>query len=108
MARKLGSHSKDVSTKTRKKLPSLRRRDDSNTGNIQRRARSPQNNPYDADESDSEELPSEYPIQVCHLPNLKSSEFCEIISFLSKFSVPVIGSYAYAAYTNCSDLSLVG
>ena len=64
MARKVGSHSKDVNTKTRKKLPSLRRKDDSGTGNIQRRARSPPNNPYDADESDSEELPSEYPIQV--------------------------------------------
>lgn len=50
--------------KPRKKLPGLRRKDDANSGSTQRRARSPQNNPYDADESDSEELPSEYPIQV--------------------------------------------
>lgn len=67
MYRKIGSHSKDASAKPRKKLPSLRRRDDSNSSSIQKRARSPQNNPYDADESDSEELPSEYPIQLLDL-----------------------------------------
>ncbi|KAK3910453.1 Golgi-specific brefeldin A-resistance guanine nucleotide exchange factor 1 [Frankliniella fusca] len=67
LSRKPGSHSKDANTKTRKKLPSLRRREDLNSGSAQRRARSPQNNPYDADESDSEELPSEYPIQLLDL-----------------------------------------
>lgn len=65
--RKTGNLSKEVSTKTRKKLPSLRRREDGNSGSVQRRARSPQNSPYDADESDSEELSSEYPIQLLDL-----------------------------------------
>ncbi|XP_034244436.1 Golgi-specific brefeldin A-resistance guanine nucleotide exchange factor 1 isoform X2 [Thrips palmi] len=66
-SRKVASHNKDVSGKNRKRLPSLRRRDDPSSVSAQRRARSPQNNPYDADESDSEELPSEYPIQLLDL-----------------------------------------
>jgi len=52
---------KDV--KSRKKTQSGRRREEStNSSSHQssRRARSPQNNPYDADESDSEEVPSGY------------------------------------------------
>lgn len=67
LSRKPGSHAKDINAKPRKKLPSLRRREDPNSGIAQRRARSPQNNPYDADESDSEELSSEYPIQLLDL-----------------------------------------
>lgn len=47
--------------KSRKKAPGMKKKDD------HPRARSPANSPYDADESDSEEMPGGYqqvPIQV--------------------------------------------
>ena len=56
----LVSHGKESSMKVKKKTVSRKKEETY-------RARSPTNNPYDADESDSEELPSGYhqvPIQV--------------------------------------------
>lgn len=56
----LMSHGKESSMKVKKKTVSRKKEETY-------RARSPTNNPYDADESDSEELPSGYhqvPIQV--------------------------------------------
>lgn len=96
-SRKAGSHNKDVNSKTRKRLPSLRRRDDSNSLNVQRRARSPQNNPYDADESDSEELPSDCPIQLLDLMHTLHTRTAQIYRWWAEESGDVQQPSLWAA-----------